>query len=93
MSVISRNNVSVIDGDKHTLIFAHGFGCNKDMWSGITPAFEGKHKQVLFDYVGSGQSDISAFDPEKYSSIAGYAQDIIDVCDSYLSPVWDCEES
>ncbi len=82
MNVLSRNNVSVIEGNKQTLLFAHGFGCNKDMWNGITPAFEGAQKQVLFDYVGSGQSDVSAFDIEKYSSIEGYAQDIIDVCEA-----------
>jgi sigma-B regulation protein RsbQ len=52
------------------------------MWSQITPAFAGTHQQVLFDYVGSGQSELSAFDPVRYSSLDGYAQDVLDVCDA-----------
>lgn len=77
-----RNHVNVIPGDGPVLLYAHGFGCNQTMWSRITPAFQATHQQVLFDYVGSGQSDLAAFDSEKYSSLAGYAQDVIDVCDA-----------
>ena len=63
------------------MIYAHGFGCNKDMWSLVTPAFESSHRQIVFDYVGSGQSDLSAFDRTRYSNVRGYAMDILDVCD------------
>lgn len=52
------------------------------MWNRITPAFEHTHRQVLFDYVGSGQSDLASFDPERYASLPGYAQDILEVCDA-----------
>lgn len=82
MDIIKRNNVTIIEGDGPTIIYAHGFGCNKDMWRGITSEFEGKYRQVLFDYVGSGQSDLSAFDVDKYSKISGYTQDILDVCEA-----------
>jgi sigma-B regulation protein RsbQ len=81
-SVLVRNNVKVLDSDGPVLLYAHGFGCNQNMWDRVTPAFSSSHKQVLFDYVGSGQSDIAAFDPDKYANLSGYAQDVIDVCDA-----------
>lgn len=82
MDVISRNHVTVIPGDGPTLLYAHGFGCNQDMWAEITPAFEGKYRQVLFDYVGSGKSDLAAFDRVRYGHLSGYAQDILEVCEA-----------
>jgi sigma-B regulation protein RsbQ len=62
------------------MLFAHGFGCDQNMWRFVAPAFQDEYRVVLFDYVGSGQSDISAYDPERYSSLDGYAQDVLDVC-------------
>jgi sigma-B regulation protein RsbQ len=62
------------------MLFAHGFGCDQNMWRFITPAFERDYKIVLFDYIGSGKSDVSAFDPHRYSTLDGYAQDVLDVC-------------
>ncbi|NVO07246.1 MAG: alpha/beta hydrolase [Rhodoferax sp.] len=81
-NILVRNNVKVLDGDGPVLLYAHGFGCNQNMWDRVTPAFSSSYKQVLFDYVGSGRSDIAAFDPDKYSNLSGYAQDILDVCDA-----------
>jgi sigma-B regulation protein RsbQ len=77
-----RNNVTVLDGDGPVLLYAHGFGCNQNMWDRVTPAFSSSCKQVLFDYVGSGRSDIAAFDSDKYANLSGYAQDVLDVCDA-----------
>lgn len=80
--ITHRNHVTVLPGDGPVVLYAHGFGCNQAMWSRVTPAFEATHRQVLFDYVGSGQSDLAAFDPVKYSTLQGYAQDVIEVCDA-----------
>jgi len=85
VDVIQRNNVQQLwhaDQDAPVLLYAHGFGCNQEMWKLLTPAFSSSHRQVLFDYVGSGNSDVSAFNPERYCSLRGYAQDLIDVCDA-----------
>jgi len=62
-------------------MFAHGFGCDQNMWRFITPAFEDHYRIILFDYVGAGKSDLSAYTPERYSSLYGYAQDILDICE------------
>jgi sigma-B regulation protein RsbQ len=78
-SVMARNKVRVIGEGEQTLVFAHGFGCDQSMWQFITPAFEKKYRMVLFDYVGSGNSDHSAYSGEKYSSFGGYVQDVLDV--------------
>lgn len=61
------------------MVFAHGFGCDQNMWRFVAPAFEGDFKTVLFDHVGAGGSDLSAYDPAKYSSLSGYADDVVEI--------------
>jgi sigma-B regulation protein RsbQ len=61
-------------------VFVHGFGCDQAMWRFVAPDFEVDHRVVLLDLVGSGRSDLSAYDPEKYGSLRGYASDIVEVC-------------
>ena len=34
----------------------------------------------MFDNVGHGGADASAFDPKRYATLDGYAQDVIDIC-------------
>ena len=80
MSVIKKNNVNVRgDGDR-AMVFAHGFGCDQNMWLFVAPAFEQDFKVVLFDHVGCGQSDLAAYDPERYSHLSGYADDVVEMC-------------
>ena len=79
-TILRRNNVHVSGRGSQPMLFAHGFGCDQNMWRFITPAFENDYKIVLFDYVGSGGSDIRAYDPKRYATLAGYAQDVLDVC-------------
>jgi sigma-B regulation protein RsbQ len=62
------------------MVFAHGFGCDQNMWRYITPAFENDYRIIAFDYVGSGKSDLSAYHPDKYSSLNGYADDVLEIC-------------
>jgi sigma-B regulation protein RsbQ len=78
-SVIERNNVHVLGRGSRPLLFAHGFGCDQNMWRYVVPAFEDDYRVVLFDYVGSGQSNKGLYDRERYGSLAGYAQDVLDV--------------
>lgn len=79
-SIKLRNNVNVFGKGKQCIVFAHGFGCDQNAWKFITDAFLEDYRVVLFDFVGSGKSDISAYNPVKYSSLDGYAQDILDIC-------------
>ena len=62
------------------MLFAHGFGCDQNMWRLVVPAFEGTHRVVLFDHVGSGQSDAAAYDRRKYGTLDGYATDVLEIC-------------
>src|SRR4029079_563769 len=73
--ILKRNNVTVFGRGSQTMMFAHGFGCDQNMWRFITPAFEDDFQIVLFDYVGAGKSDLRSYNPERYSSLQGYAQD------------------
>jgi len=79
--VIARNRVRVSGvPDGRPMVFAHGFGCDQEMWRLVVPAFETDHRVVLFDYVGSGRSDLSAYDPVRYGSLEGYAADVVEIC-------------
>jgi sigma-B regulation protein RsbQ len=81
MDVLARNNV-VVSGrpDGQVLLFAHGFGCDQSMWRAVAPAFEAGHRVVLFDLVGAGRSDVSAYDRERYGTLHGYADDVLEIC-------------
>lgn len=79
MSVLSRNNVNLCGNGRRALVFMHGFGCDQHVWRHVTPAFEQDYRIVLMDHVGAGKSDASQYDPDKYASLQGYADDLIDV--------------
>ena len=88
MSVLLRNNVKILGFGTIPIVFAHGYGCDQNMWRLITPAFEDKYKVVLYDHVGFGKSDLTAFDPQKYSTLDGYAHDLLEVCNELgTSPI------
>jgi len=79
VKAIQRNNVKVVGSGDETLVFAHGYGCDQNMWRHIVPAFSDRYKIVLFDYVGSGLSDVSSFDRTRYSTLHGYALDVLEI--------------
>ena len=79
MSAIERNNVKVLGHGAQAMVFAHGFGCDQNMWRHVAPQFEADFRTVLFDSVGAGLSDLSAYDREKYADLAGYADDLIEI--------------
>ena len=81
VDVLSRNNVTVAGNpDGRPMVFAHGFGCDQNMWRFVAPAFEDRYRTVLFDYVGAGGSDLAAYDPERYGTLDGYARDVLEIC-------------
>src|ERR1700684_2585691 len=79
MGVIERNNIHVHGSGDRTMVFSHGFGCDQNMWRFVEPAFEGEFKTVLFDHVGAGGSDLKAYDKRKYSTLEGYAEDVVEI--------------
>jgi sigma-B regulation protein RsbQ len=81
VDVLTRNNVRVSGvPDGRPMLLAHGFGCDSTMWRLVTPDFEVDHRVITFDQVGHGGSDLSAYDPEKYNSLHGYADDVVEIC-------------
>jgi sigma-B regulation protein RsbQ len=82
IDIVVRNNVQIWGAGSQPLMFAHGFGCDQNMWRFITHAFESKYRIVAFDYVGAGKSDLGAYNPERYANLNGYAQDVLDICDA-----------
>jgi sigma-B regulation protein RsbQ len=81
MSVIQRNHININGRGTQPMMFAHGFGCDQNMWRYVTPAFEHDYRIVLFDYVGAGKSDCSAYDRTKYASLEAYAHDVLEICE------------
>lgn len=78
--VLTRHSVRVIGHGKPPILLCNGFGCNQGIWHYLTTALAVHHQVIVFDYVGSGQSDLTAYDPQKYATLAGYAQDVVEIC-------------
>lgn len=80
MSVLRRNNVTVLGDGETPMLFAHGYGCDQNMWRLSVPAFLDTHRVILFDHVGAGRSDLTAYDRDKYDSLQGYVEDMLEIC-------------
>jgi sigma-B regulation protein RsbQ len=80
MSVVQRNHVKLSGRGTQPMLFAHGFGCDQNMWRFVAPAFEDAYRVVLFDHVGSGNSDLRAWRRDKYARLQGYADDVLEIC-------------
>jgi sigma-B regulation protein RsbQ len=80
--LIKQNNVTILGTGNKIMFFVHGYGCDQNMWRFITPHFKNTYKIVLIDLVGTGKSDESAYDYDKYNSLKGHADDIINICDA-----------
>ena len=86
MSVRKRNNIALAGSGETPILFAHGFGCDQHMWRFVEPAFRADYRTILFDHVGAGKSDLSAYRSDKYSQLHGYADDVIEICDELNLP-------
>ena len=69
----------VVGDGRRTMVLAHGYGCDQSMWRFITPAFERDYRVVLFDHVGAGGSDVSAYNAARYGSLDRYAADLVEI--------------
>jgi len=78
--ILQRNNVRIKGKGSQPMLFAHGFGCDQNMWRFVAPAFEEEYQVILFDYVGAGKSDLTAYNTERYANLYGYAQDVLEIC-------------
>jgi sigma-B regulation protein RsbQ len=80
LDVLRRHNVRVIGHGKPPLLLCNGFGCHQGIWHYLIPALAVQHQVILFDYLGSGASDRTAYDPQQYTTMAAYAQDVVAIC-------------
>jgi sigma-B regulation protein RsbQ len=83
MTIEQRNNVRVTGNGPVTMLLAHGFGCDQSMWRFLTPFYVDRYRIVTFDLVGSGRSDLSAYDRDKYGTLHGYADDVLEIIQRY----------
>jgi sigma-B regulation protein RsbQ len=75
----TRNNVRILGRGEQTIMFAHGYGCDQNMWRKLTPAFEQRYRIILYDLVGSGRSELRAYDRDKYAMLHGHAGDVLEI--------------
>ena len=81
MSASERHNVTVTGRpDGQAMVFAHGFGCDQNMWRFVAPAFEDEFRVVVFDHAGAGDADPAAYDVERHGSLDGYSADVVEIC-------------
>lgn len=80
MSALKRNNVKLLGRGEKAMVFAHGYGCDQNMWRFVAPAFQDEYRVVLFDHVGAGHSDASAYSRARYGTLQGYADDVLEIC-------------
>ncbi len=82
MSIFERHNVNIVGTGSKTMLLAHGYGCDQIMWRFLVPGFRDDYRIVLFDHVGAGKSDLSHYSRDKYGTLDGYAQDVLDIIDA-----------
>jgi sigma-B regulation protein RsbQ len=83
MTFAQRNNLKVTGNGPVTMVMAHGFGCDQSMWRFLAPNYVDRFRVITFDLVGSGGSDLSAYDRSKYASLHGYADDVLEILEQY----------
>lgn len=82
MSVLARNNVNVFGAGSRPILFSHGYGCDQNMWRLIAPEFFADYKVVVYDLVGSGHSELGAYDRAKYATLEGHATDMLEISEA-----------
>ena len=82
MARADQHNIHVSGpSDGQPMLFAHGYGCDQNMWRHVAPRFEDRYRVVLFDHIGAGASDLAAYDPARYGSLQAYADDVPRICE------------
>jgi sigma-B regulation protein RsbQ len=82
LAVLTRYNVHTMGSGPSTLLFCNGYSCNQHVWHHLAPALAAEYRLVFFDQIGTGGADSTAYDPQKYASLHGYAQDVIAICEA-----------
>ncbi len=82
LSVFQKHNLNIYGNGERTIVFAHGYGCDQTMWRYVAPAFQDRYRVVLFDHVGAGKSDISQYSRQRYGTLCGYADDVLEIIEA-----------
>ena len=85
MTIVDRHHIKTTGDAAQSVVFAHGFGCDQTMWRFLTPSFESRFRTVVYDLVGSGKSDLAAYDRTKYATLQGHADDLLEILDACTS--------
>jgi sigma-B regulation protein RsbQ len=81
--VAARNNVRIVGRGERPMVFAHGYGCDQNMWRLLVPAFFDTYRIVLYDLTGCGRSDLSAYDRDRHGLLSGHAEDLLEIIEAF----------
>jgi sigma-B regulation protein RsbQ len=79
-ALVQRFNVRLTGSGPAILLFCNGYNCTQQVWHYLAPALATRYRLVFFDRVGTGGADPAAYDAQKYATLHGYAQDVVDIC-------------
>lgn len=82
LNIIKRNNIS-IEGNLRSskaIIFANGFGTDQSVWNNVKAKFTNEYKIILYDKTGAGTGHPEYYTTERYSTLNGYAEDLLEIC-------------
>ena len=82
MNIVEKHNIKILGDSEKTMLLAHGYGCDQAMWRFLSPAFQDEYRVVLFDHVGAGGSDLSQYSRQKYGTLDGYADDVLQIIEA-----------
>lgn len=80
--VSKQHSISTFGEGDVPLVFAHGFGCDQQIWQRVIKLLDPKYQAITFDYVGCGRSDLNAYRSKDYDSLDAYADDLIGILDA-----------
>lgn len=75
------HNIRVVGSGKQTVVLAHGFGTDQSVWKHLVPHLIEEYQVVLYDNMGAGTTNPDYFDFQRYSSLEGFAYDVIAILD------------
>lgn len=82
MSVEAKHNVTVTGNGPVDMIFAHGYGCDQNMWRLVAPAFAERYRVILYDLAGAGASPQGSYDFHRHATLQGHADDLLQIAKS-----------
>ncbi|GER25704.1 karrikin insensitive 2 intermediate 2 [Striga asiatica] len=82
-SIEAAHNVHILGSGDTTVVLGHGFGTDQSVWKFLVPDLVDDNRVLLYDNMGAGTTNPESFDFQRYSTLEGYAHDLILILDEF----------